>query len=271
MFKHVKSLQGYKLKAIDGQIGKIDDFYFDEKYWTIRYLVDNSGGWLKNRQLLVSPYAVGEVSQSDHQITIKLTKQQIVDSPPLAENHPVSKDFERDYHNYYGWPAYWYGSSMWGADPFLNPNPSIWKESLKFESWDSHLRSTNNTNYFSVHSTDGKIGSVRDFLVTDSTWTIRYLVVDAQKWWPGNYLLISPQWLYSSNWDESKFIVNLSREQIKTSPPYFDDIQLTREYEAELYKHYNRNGYWDDETEPDLHEHSSWRSHSEPDQGLRMF
>jgi hypothetical protein len=34
-----KALKGYKLHARDGEIGKVVDFYFDDKFWTLRYLV----------------------------------------------------------------------------------------------------------------------------------------------------------------------------------------------------------------------------------------
>ena len=35
----VKDLEGYAIGATDGDIGKLDDFYFDDESWTIRYLV----------------------------------------------------------------------------------------------------------------------------------------------------------------------------------------------------------------------------------------
>ena len=39
MFNKAKSLKGYKLRSLDGEIGKVKEFYFDDRYWTIRYLV----------------------------------------------------------------------------------------------------------------------------------------------------------------------------------------------------------------------------------------
>ncbi len=272
MFNHLKTLQGYKLEAIDGPIGKVDEFCFDEQFWTIRYLVVNTGNWLSERQLLISPYAIGEVSPSEHQVFIKLTKRQVVDSPFLAAGEPVSKEFERDYYGYYGWPLYWNGTYMWGADPYLNKTPPVWNQQLNHEEWDPHLCSSHDISRFTIHSMDGEIGPIRDFLISDATWTIRYLVVDSQKQLHGNYVLISPQWIESSDWEQSKFTVNISREQIALSPEYFDDLQLTRADEGALYKHYNRRGYWlEDDMGLELHEHSNWRTHGDYDQGLRMF
>ena len=44
----VKDLKGYAIGATDGDIGKLDDFYFDDESWTIRYLVAETGSCLLN-------------------------------------------------------------------------------------------------------------------------------------------------------------------------------------------------------------------------------
>ena len=31
MLRNIKNLRGYVIRAIDGTIGKVDDFYFDDK------------------------------------------------------------------------------------------------------------------------------------------------------------------------------------------------------------------------------------------------
>ncbi len=87
---------------------------------------------------------------------------------------------------------------------------------------------------------------MEDFIIDDETWTIRYLIIDTQNWWLGKKVLISPQWLGSVSWRESKVFVNLSREAIRQAPEYTDWSILTREFEDGLYKHYERKRYWDD-------------------------
>jgi len=49
MLNKAKILKGYKLNSLDGEIGKVNEFYFDDKHWTIRYLVANAGNWLTGR------------------------------------------------------------------------------------------------------------------------------------------------------------------------------------------------------------------------------
>jgi len=51
-------MKGYAIGATDGDIGKLDDFYFDDESWTIRYLVAETGNWLLDRKVLISPFAL---------------------------------------------------------------------------------------------------------------------------------------------------------------------------------------------------------------------
>ena len=53
-----KTLKGYKLSSLDGEFGTIKEFYFDDHYWTIRYLVVDTGDWLTERKVLISPHAL---------------------------------------------------------------------------------------------------------------------------------------------------------------------------------------------------------------------
>ncbi|MGA3268165.1 MAG: PRC-barrel domain-containing protein, partial [Verrucomicrobiota bacterium] len=63
MLSKAKTLKGYKLHSLDGEIGKVDEFYFDDRHWTIRYLVADTGNWLTGRQVLISPYALVAVNK----------------------------------------------------------------------------------------------------------------------------------------------------------------------------------------------------------------
>jgi hypothetical protein len=55
MQRNVKSLIGFSIGATDGEIGKADDFYFDDERWTVRYLIVKTGGWLFGKKVLISP------------------------------------------------------------------------------------------------------------------------------------------------------------------------------------------------------------------------
>ena len=89
MLAEANTLKGYKLNSLDGEIGKVKEFYFDDQHWAIRYLVAETGSWLTDRQVLISPYALVAVVKEEKHIAINLTKKQIEDSPSLNSDKPV--------------------------------------------------------------------------------------------------------------------------------------------------------------------------------------
>ena len=247
MLEKAKTLKGYKLESLNGEIGKVREFYFDDQHWAIRYLVADTGNWLTGRQVLISPYALGAVTREKQQVAIDLTKKQIEGSPSLDSDKPVSKQFEESYYAYYGWPTYWSGPYVWGYYPYIERSSEKWGEAPSHEKgWDPHLRSSHDMSGHYVQATDGEIGHVEDLVIDDETWTIRYLIIDTRNWWPGKKVLVSPEWIESISWSETKVFVNLSREAIKQAPEYTEESLLTRDYETQLHRHYDRKVYWDE-------------------------
>jgi len=253
MLYKTKTLMGYTLHSLDGEIGKVKEFYFDDNHWSIRYLVADTGNWLTGRQVLISPHALVAVNKEEQYISINLTKKKIEDSPSLDSDKPVSQQFEESYYGYYGWPMYGGGSYLLGSYPY----PYIVSDQIKsseytpasgVKNYDYHLRSTHEVSGYGIHATDGEIGHIDDFIIDDKTWAIRYLIIDTRNWWPGKKILVSPQWIERVSWSENKVFVNLLRESIRQSPEYTDESLLTRNYETELHQHYDRKGYWIDES-----------------------
>ena len=246
MLDKTKILKDYKLHALDGEIGSLEEFYFDDKHWTVRYLVVDTGNWLMGREVLISPYAVTSVDQDLKTIFLDLTKKQIEDSPSLESHKPVSRQFEDSYYAYYGWPSYWDGPYAWGSYSYASEARDHWDRVHRNEtSGDRNLRSTADVTGHHLQANDGEIGHVEDFIVDDDSWTIRYLVVDTQNWWPGKKVLIAPMWIESISWIDAKVFVLLSREDIRKSPEYTETVLLERGYEELLHKHYHSEGYWD--------------------------
>jgi hypothetical protein len=186
------------------------------------------------------------VDQDGEMITTNLTRKQIEDSPPADSDEPVSRQFEVNYHEYYGWPAYWLGGPYaWGPYPYPYPAPADeGAKEAEEKSRDSHLRSMREVDGYRVGAMDGDIGHIADFVIDDKDWTIRYLVVDTRNWWPGKHVLMSPLWAERVSWEDRTVYVDLSRDIIKNAPAYPQDFAISREYEVELFLHYCREGYW---------------------------
>lgn len=244
MLRSMKELRGYKIRAKDGDIGKVVEFYFDDKGWTIRYLVADTGNWLPGRQVLIAPAAFhGQPDWKSETFPVILTKEMIKESPHISTDRPVSRQKELKLNRYYGWPIYW----------SLNPEGIPVGELPVAESGippteepegDSHLRSSREVIGYHIQAKDGEIGHVDDFIVDDENWIIRYMIVDTRNWLPGKKVLVSPHWIEEVNWAEAKVHVDLTREKIKDSPEYDPAASVNREYEEILYDYYGRPKYW---------------------------
>jgi uncharacterized protein YrrD len=245
MITNAKLLNTFTIDSRDGDIGHVKDFYFDDRYWAIRYLIVDTGTWLMDRQVLISPYALGSINVDVKKITVDLTKKQIEDSPSLETAKPVSRQFENDYYGYYGWPVYYGLPMMWSPYQYLERNPEKWvRPTSEGKTWDPHLRSVQAVNGYHIRATDGDIGHVVDFLIDDESWAIRYLVVTTRNWLPGKHLLIAIDWIDRISWHDSLVHVSLSRDAIRRSPEYLGTSLPSSAYEQALHAHYGRSGYW---------------------------
>lgn len=257
MLIKAKTLKGYKLHSLDGDIGKAKEFYFDDQHWTVRYLVADTGNWLTGRQVLLSPYALNAVNKQEQYISIALTRKQIEDSPSLDNDKPVSQQFEDVYYGYYGWPMYWEGLNMWGLYPYIaREQKKSGKNQPGKEAWNPHLRSTHHVSGYHIHAADGEIGHIEDFIIDDETWAIRYLIIDTQNWLPGKKILLSTQWIERVSWEESKVFIALPLETIRQAPEYTEESLLSRDYENVLHRYYKQQGYWVDKASAKEHSRS---------------
>lgn len=219
MLQNTKELYGNKLAAVDGEIGHVKDFYFDDKSWVIRYLVADTGSWLTGRLVLLSPYAFGGWDQYQKILHLNLRKEQIQNSPSIETHKPVSRQYEVDYYRYYGWPAYWDGGGMWGLGGYpvvLPPSKEEVQSHLPYHHRDDkHLQSSSSINGYHIQATDGEIGTVSGFMVDDSTWMITGLTAETGHWYSGKEVTISPKSVQRISYEESKVYVNLTKSDIQ--------------------------------------------------------
>jgi hypothetical protein len=233
MLRSVEELYGYSVQAIDGDIGEVYEFYFDDKDWTIRYLVMDTGGWLSGRLVIISPVALKEPDWKKQIFPVSITKKQVEKGPSTYAGKPISRKYESEVHKHYGWPSYW-------SDKAVND------ESRTMKRGESHLRSTREVTGYDIQAIDDGIGHVEDFIIDDEVWIIRYMVIDTRDWLPGGKkVLVSPQWIKDVSWVESKVNVELHKEAIVGAPEYDTEVPVNRDYEEKLYEHYGSRKYWD--------------------------
>jgi hypothetical protein len=91
---------------------------------------------------------------------------------------------------------------------------------------------------YGMEATDGDIGKVKYFYFDDTTWLIRYLILKTGNWFLYRKVLISPQAIVKRYKASGLFALNLTKEQIRTSPDIDTDKPVSRQQDMELYGHY---------------------------------
>jgi hypothetical protein len=225
--------------AIDGKIGRCKDFLFDDRYWAIRYMVADTARWLPGRKVLISPLSLNSPDWVQQKLPVDLTQEQIKSSPPLEDHAPVSRQYEIEWFNYYQYPYYWHSDGLWGIN-YLVENEMSPPKKEKENAPSNYLRSAKEVKGYDIQAVDGSIGHVEDFIIEDTFWSIRYLVIDTKNWLPGRKVLISPRWVDAVSWKDQSVHVNQNMKRIEKSPEYDPSRPVNLEYEARLYDYYGR-------------------------------
>jgi len=242
MLHSVKRLHGYKLGALDGEIGHVKGFYFDDKDWVVRYLVVDTGSWMPGRKVLISPYALGGTYPGGKILLVKLTREKIQNSPSIETQLPVARQHERDYYRYYNWPVYWGGPGLWGLNPVPvippvdEPPPEPPEPEAEPERPDSHLRSTQELTGYEIQAVDGDVGHLEDFLIDDDNWAIRSLVVATGNWWAGKNVLVPSKSISRVSWEEATVFVNLTRSAVQQEPEYARADSVDGDHDPRVFK-----------------------------------
>lgn len=238
------SVYGLAIKAKNGDVGNVDDIYFDNNEWKIRYLVTDTSNFLPGRRVLISPASIDEINFERKIIPVSLSKKEIEDSPLVNQGLLPSRETEIELKSYYDWPVYWGSGYMIGAGDY-RPKQAAMRGSKRETEIEPELKSCNEVIGFSIESKDRTIGYVHDFVFDDKEFEIRYLVVDTQNSLSEKKkIILSVDWIKDFDWDKSEFTTDLNTGSIKESPEYKPGLPLKREYETRLYEYYNRPKYW---------------------------
>jgi hypothetical protein len=192
-------------------------------YAKVRWLVVDTGTCITGRKVLVHPSAIGRADCERRELLVSLTKSQVKASPDIVQDQPVLQQID-------GWDPYW-SDNYFGMGAMvspLSPSPYFTEDAahenadivLGLNDGDPHLHSIAAVTGYHIHASDGQIGHVENFLIDDATWGIRYLIIDTRNWWPGKHVLVSPYAVLKINWPKRRVRLDVSCEQVKSSPPW---------------------------------------------------
>ena len=234
MLRQIKELGTYRLHATDGDIGHLEQFYFDDRDWKIRFFVVDIGTWLHGKKVLMSPSAIIGVDALTKTINAGFTKQQVQESDDVRTHKPEGLEQPHDYSLYLGWPYYL------GLNALNDPEKGGSSEPSFRQAYDEHLRSSKVVSRYHVMAVDGEFGQIEDGIVDDQTWTIQYVVSTVGNWWSAKKVLLPTEWILWVNAVESNVYVSLTRNNIATAPAFDPEKPLTQDLEIALHNH-----YWD--------------------------
>jgi len=222
MHHRLRDMIGRKILATDDVLGKVDDFYFDDSTWTVRYVIVETGNWLLKRKVLISLAALKIQSWDSNVFIVNLTCEQVRDSPDIDTLKPVYRQMEEKLHNYYQWSHYWNNENegMFGVKPlypFLDNNTTSKAVHAAHDN-EEHLRSICQVTGYNIHATDGIIGCVDDFMVDN--WMIRFLVLETGIWMMRKKILVSTALISNINWADSGVYINCSQDSLSDNPKY---------------------------------------------------
>jgi sporulation protein YlmC with PRC-barrel domain len=203
MHRTINSLIGYRMVAIDGEMGKVVDFYFDDQVWKVVYLIVKTGRWLSGRKVLISPVTLVRGADLTGTFSVKLSREQIVNGPDIDTDHlsPASE-------------------------------PQTDKDTAAFDG-DQHLRSTHAIIACHIETSDGERGQLRDLIIDDETWHIEYLVVEMHSWLDGKKLLIPYKNIKEIQWEASRILLNISKAVLKNCH-FYDELKLASPQRADI-------------------------------------
>jgi len=95
---HLRSahaVTGYHIQATDGEIGHVEDFFVDDKSWTIRYMLVDTTNWWAGKKVLVAPAWIQRVDWAESKVHVTVTRAQIEKSPEYDPTRPVERPTRR--------------------------------------------------------------------------------------------------------------------------------------------------------------------------------
>jgi hypothetical protein len=260
MLRRLEEMLGAEVVATDGSIGTLHDVLMDDETWTARYVAVDTGLWL-GRVVLVSPISIEWPDWQGRKIPLTLTRQEIENSPDLLSRQRFTREEEREFAGYYGYPFYWGGPGLWAwADrpATLNAAPpsgyvppaaldATAPDLAEADALTTSVYSGKDVRGYHIHALDDEIGHVDDFIIDEGSWSVRYLQIDTSNWIGGKTVLLATRWIQRIDPADGKIHVDVTKDRIEDSPQFDPGKPIDRGFEERLHQHYGLPAYWDRE------------------------
>ena len=93
--RSAREVEGYRVRARDGEIGHIIDFLVDDRSLAIRHVVVHTAGWLHSRDVVLAPSHALGIDWALRTVQVDLTRAQVEQSPRYDTHKPLDVEHER--------------------------------------------------------------------------------------------------------------------------------------------------------------------------------
>lgn len=152
MLISVKSLGEFRVGTSDGLAGKMIDFNFDDRDWSVTHILAGPNSARRERSVLIEPAQVTRIDARENVAHTSLSKLEYETLPAGNSVLPVCLQYEL----------------RAGQRP-----------SARLDGANPHLRCTSAVTGSRIHDPNQLLGVVRDFLIDTTRWKIAFLVGDS--------------------------------------------------------------------------------------------
>jgi len=97
---------------------------------------------------------------------------------------------------------------------------------------------------YAIQASDGQIGTVKTLLFDDTTWKIRWLVIDTGTWLSGRRVLVHASAIGDPDHQGKTLPARLTKAQVEASPDIGQDQPVTMQMQNQLHSYYGCDPYW---------------------------
>ncbi len=199
----LKHLFGYHVRATDEEIGKVEDFFVDDRSWTVRYMLMRTGGIFSGASAVIPAACLGQPNTASRSMPVKFSKAEL-EGLAEADVKPVGDEMRALCKALYG------KSDDRRDRGFIRVGCTTNQDAAA-----SSLRSVRELASYQIETRDGPCGLCTDLLADLHEWKVPYLVVNTKEFRPHGHVLAPTTWVQEISWRDMEIEVATSREKLQ--------------------------------------------------------
>ncbi len=223
MLENLEKLREYRFYAIDGKIGEIHNFYFDDQTWDVRYLILNTGSWFNEHRILIPVSAISNIDWRNKSLSVIFTKAQIKNGPGIDFEKPVSRQIVQTLINHHQLlvflPTNNESMPNWLIRVLKNIGTPHMNRMQKNGRANPNLRSAIEVIGYDLQAKDGQKGIVDDLIIDMKYWKICSVAIKINHWMSRDKkAFVFPENVEELSWRHHQMLLDVTKNEILNNP-----------------------------------------------------